>query len=379
MTPRRKETKIPSGHPARFYKIVALSFLLMTVVLLVVIVFMSSKRATITITSKSSPIEINRTLEIGESVAPNSIDGAVTTTIINLSRSFNPSGEKHEPGHAGGSVTLHNEGSGDQVLIATTRLLAPEGILFRLQDRAVIPAGGTVEALVLADELGEQGNIGPVERFTIPGLSRSSQEIIYATSDSPMTGGVVTSGILSEDDIRKAEKILLDSAEQEARAKALSLYPDQHYLISIEEIGMPSSSRQVGEEVNEFTMNLNVKAVIVAYSQDELLAWAEDMLMKRAIDQSENIEPSGEMPTVTLQENNDKRAIVNVIYTGIAGINPEGQQLAKDIFYGKTKEEVRKYLLSLEHVHSVDIDFSPAWTRTVPRVEDHLSIIVQHI
>ena len=51
MTPRRKETNFAPNQPVRFYKFIALTFLIITVVLFCVIIFMSSKEATITVTT----------------------------------------------------------------------------------------------------------------------------------------------------------------------------------------------------------------------------------------------------------------------------------------------------------------------------------------
>jgi len=49
------------------------------------------------------------------------------------------------------------------------------------------------------------------------------------------------------------------------------------------------------------------------------------------------------------------------------------------MFFGKSKDEVRRYLLKLDHVRSVDIKFKPAWIRTVPHVGEHIEIIVKEV
>lgn len=104
-----------------------------------------------------------------------------------------PSASAARDGVATGTVTLVNETGAAQPLVATTRLLSEGGVLFRLRDRVTVPAGGTVEAAVYADQPGPSGDIGP-SRFTIPGLSPALQASIYARSSSPMTGGVVYDG-----------------------------------------------------------------------------------------------------------------------------------------------------------------------------------------
>ena len=162
MTPRRKETNFAPNQPVRFYKFIALTFLIITVVLFCVIIFMSSKEATITVTTKSDPIDVSKYVVVGPG---GEWDGVVTTTLINETKAFSPTGTKEEPGIAKGRVTLVNETGYDQPLVATTRLLTPDGILFRLKDRVLVPAGGEIKAEVYADAEGASGNIGPIKKL----------------------------------------------------------------------------------------------------------------------------------------------------------------------------------------------------------------------
>ena len=150
MTPRRKETNLDGGQSVRFYKIVALSFLFLTIALLAVIVFMSSKRATITVITKPDPVEVNSTLEINNKDEGG--NGQIVTTEVSLQKTFKPESTKEEVSVAIGFVTLHNEKDFAQPLVATTRLLSPDGILFRLKSRVTVPAQGAIDAEVYADE-----------------------------------------------------------------------------------------------------------------------------------------------------------------------------------------------------------------------------------
>ena len=70
-------------------------------------------------------------------------------------------------------------------------------------------------------------------------------------------------------------------------------------------------------------------------------------------------------------------AIVNVSASGLVSLNPESGQFAKSLFFGKNKEEVRRYLLSLDHVQGVEVKFTPAWMRSVPPVPEHVSVVVK--
>ncbi|EKD67967.1 MAG: hypothetical protein ACD_48C00133G0002, partial [uncultured bacterium] len=153
MVARRQQTT-QSSQSVGFYKFVALIFLAITLILFGVIVFMSSKRAVITITTRPEPIDITTTILVNGDDSARTISGSVVTTTVSGTNTYYPTGNKEEPGISKGTVTLHNETSLEQPLVATTRLLSSDGTLFRLKDRVLVPAGGTVEAPVYADQEG---------------------------------------------------------------------------------------------------------------------------------------------------------------------------------------------------------------------------------
>jgi predicted ATP-grasp superfamily ATP-dependent carboligase len=84
---------------------------------------------------------------------------------------------------------------------------------------------------------------------------------------------------------------------------------------------------------------------------------------------------------VSLDEYNSEtgRAVIKAVGTGLVELNPESSQLQKIIFFGKTKDEIRRYLLSLDHVNGVEVKFSPAWMGTVPHVAEHVNVVVKKV
>lgn len=380
MSPRRQETSLPpSNQPVRFYKFVALSFLCLTVLLLGVIGFMSSKRATITITTKEDPINVETTVTVGDK-GPLGIEGTVTTTIVTLEQTFSPTGSKKEPGTAVGRVTLHNDGNAPQALVATTRLLTPEGVLFRLKDAVTVPANGTVEANVYADQKGEAGDIGPVAKFTIPGLNDAKQKQIYASSKQAMTGGLSTVGVLSMGDIDKAKKQLLEAIQKKGEESLQSKFPDQPGVFSVVQEAVEHDGK-VGDEVGTLLIKGKATVLGVFYNRDQVRATAEQGLKKHAVDDIGSIRTTDKEPKVVFGEYNPEKntADLTVYHNGVVTLNSESKQLQKMLFFGKTKEEVRRYLLSLDHVYGVDVSFRPMWVGTVPYVPDHVNIVVKQV
>ena len=379
MITRQKHTMSANEQPVRFYKIIALTFLFLTIILLGIIMFMSSKRATIIIESKASPVDISDSVLIGKGNVSGSLKGNVTSKMITLTQEFFPTGTREEMSKAEGIVTLRNDSKINQPLVATTRLLTPNNVLFRIKERAVVPASGTVDVAVYADIEGEGGNI-EATTFIIPGLAAARQKEVYGASSIVMTGGVKKVGILSADDIEKAKSQLRASMEKQAKEELLSDNLEMTGIFSIVE-DIYETEAKTGDEVAVFSITGKAIILGVFYNMTDLQNAANKFLAKRAVDDVEVVEPSQNPPTVVIEDYDLEKgaATVQVFYSGVTLLNPESKQLDKSMFFGKTKDEVRRYLLKLDHVRSVDIKFSPGWIRTVPYVNEHVEVIVKEV
>jgi len=376
MTPRHQETNFSEMRPARFYRAVAITFLLLTLVLLGAIFFMSSKQATITVTSKLEPIDLSASIGVGSGME---FPGAVVTSTVTLQKKFSPSGSRTETGVAVGTVTLYNDTSSEQALIPTTRLLTASGTLFRIKSRVSIPAHGTVSAEVYADVVGVESEIGPSD-FTIPGLPKDKQKVIYARSTEKMKGGETKIGILTADDLKKAEEQLVSELKGKAQEEMQKLYPDYKGVYSVIQ-SVTEADSQIGKEISEFSVTGRATVLGVFYDETKIKEKVENDLKKRVVSDSEIVKPRSESPAVVLDKYDliSNTATLTVSYGGVASLNPDSKKLEKFEFFGMGKDEIRRYLLALDHVYSVDVKFSPAWVSTVPHVSDHVFVIVKTI
>jgi hypothetical protein len=373
------ETTGPVEQPVRFYKFIALTFLFITIVLMSVIMFMSAKRSTIVIESKSSPVDITESLLVSGNGRSDSIRGNVTTKFVEIERVFYPTATEKKEAKSTGLVTLFNETGIDQPLIATTRLLSEDGVLFRLKDRIVVPNNGSIEAKVYADKEGEEGDIEPT-KFIIPGLSEDKQKVIFASSTDKMTGGISEIGILGNDDMRKAKEVLRDLLQKQGEEELMEENETLKGVFSIIQDEYDSDA-EVGDEISEFTLVGKATVLGIFYNEKDLQEKAEESLLRKAVDDIELIQPNKNPPTVTVEDYDLEKetATIQIFYDGVSVLNPESKQLEKTMFFGKNKEEVRRYLLKLDHVRSVEVKFTPAWIRTVPYVGEHVEVVVKEV
>lgn len=366
------------GAPVRFYKFVAVTFLLLTLALLGLIAFMSAKRADIIISTHSDSVDATFPVEIGPGVPEAAVKATATTTMITLSRSVVPSGLRTATTtNSDVMITLVNESVSPQPLVATTRVLAADGTLMRLRKGVTVPAQGNIQASVYLDKAGSASTVAGA-RYTIPGLGALRQQQVYGQSTGELNfTGVRKVGVITADDITKGKSELLEAIKTQAEQAAAPQNPETKVLATILQQVIETSAN-IGDEAESFTLDGRATVVLVTYQEKELIAQANQMLAKQIVDASEVLESANATPSVTLEsyDPGTRVATLKVVHSGLVNIDPNSPELQKVMFFGKTEDEVRRYLLSLDHVKSVEIKFKPLWNHTVPHVADHVEVMV---
>ncbi len=380
MITHRVTTKLVPEPSVGFYRTIAGTFLVVALVLLGIIIFFTSKKATIVVVAKTDNKNINLDIAVAkQKTSDSAIVGLVTTTEFKWSQKYFPTGNKTTTGLAVGSVTLYNETSAPQTLVKTTRLLTSSGVLFRLSERVTVPANGQITASVYADQSGASGNIGP-SKFTIPGLNEDKQKVIYADSAKEMAGGVRTVGILSADDLKSAEADYIEKVKQEI---SISLGKNPSFNQKL--IFVPSrnvkADRKVGEEITEFNISGTSTVVIVFYNTDDLKSVLAKEISTRVDAGTEKVLSVSKEPQVSLASYDleKERARFSVYQDVLVTLDANADKLVAANFFGKSKDEIERYVFGLGHVVGVDVKFSPSWMRTAPAVADRVQVIIKNV
>lgn len=153
--------------------------------------------ASIVITEKRGEKEISLTIPVSiGSVATGTLPAQMIAVSARAERSLPATGEATVQSKAGGTITIVNEYSAEpQTLVRNTRFETPTGLIFRIQEAVTVPGktaagGGTLDVRVVADDVGDDYNVGPIARFTVPGFAGKPQfESFYARSSEAMVGG----------------------------------------------------------------------------------------------------------------------------------------------------------------------------------------------
>jgi len=374
----------PLSRSLRIYQKIAIAFVIVSFILLLFVLYLSISSATIRITPVPQLVSSNLSVDVvPEALQEGQISGYVISANFNQAEIFYLPQDGATPleGNAGGIVTLINETTSDQALVATTRVLSEEGVLFRLDEQTTVPAGGQVDAIVHADETGLLGEVGPTQ-FTIPGLSTSLQDVIYAVSIDSMTGGVEYIRVLTESDLEDAivslESKILEASEEELAA-LVDVEEFDGVTYFVEEVER-LADQEPGAEIGSFTLSLTLNVSAVYYSDEMLQDYAIADLSSRISENYDlaDVSEDGAQVEVRSIDSENEQATLNVYIDGTAVISPSSDVLDKDRLVGRSPTEVMTILGASELIENVSVAFTPFWLKRIPSLKDHIKIIIDY-
>lgn len=363
MTHRRSTHPPASESSVAWYKIIAISFLVLTLVLLALVLYMTTKRATITILAKEDTQEVTMAVTVGATPGPNTIVGKATSTVFLWSKDYFPGATESIEGVSKGTVMIYNKTDKPMALVKTTRLLSDSGVLFRLSTYIAVPAKGQISAEVYADKSGKESDIQP-SHFTIPGLTPDLQSSIYAESGQAMSGGNTMIGVVTQEDINTAEADFKDKVKNAFLSTYTSSSPSgQHILATVVESTVEANQKP-GAKVKMFTLTGTSTLAVVSFSDAELNQLVSQTVGQKIDTKVEKLLSADATPTVTLNAVTlvNGTAELKVAQTVVATLNEESSQVKDRTNYtDKTKDQIIQYVKSLPHAIDAEVTFSPSW------------------
>jgi hypothetical protein len=191
------------------------------------------RKTSVTVTPRSHTIVLTDATQFTAYPASSSATGTLTYTLqtsdLDDSEVVAVTGTTSIPAaKASGSITVYNNYSTAPVrLVKTTRFQTPDGLVFRVPADVTVPGKtgstpGKVQVTVIADQDGSQYNVGPVSRFTLPGLKSNADMYanVYASSAASMAGGASASNGPGVDPGTLASTIAKLQASLQAKAQA---------------------------------------------------------------------------------------------------------------------------------------------------------------
>ncbi len=347
---------------------------------------------------------------------PHVISSEKIVTVTKQTKVFNTTSKRFDGVNASGKIRIINTSPDEWQLKKETRFQTENGIVFRIQEGVIVPPAITDEegntllgeyiVNVLADPfdefsdpVGERGNIDPA-RFTIPGLSKYNQRLIWGESDAPMTGGISDFElIVMEEDIEAAKKQIEDNLILIARDDLRNhidemnklnhtnfvLLDDSRYL-KTELQDLRISDDLEGSQKNKFEVFAEIKAYGVAYDFDQLYSLLKKELKTRTHPDMRIKDGSINPDTITydvIDEDEDLGQIkITATIQGIEEYVVESDEEAglrfseklTEMILGLSVEEAENYINNLTEVDAVRIKTWPIWISTIPRIPENIEI-----
>jgi len=362
------------------YRKIVIGFVALAIVVVALVMYVAYAHATVTVHPRRAEVTTERVLTVAEDPqGDEKVAGEVVEVVVAGERTGTPSEATVTDGVATGFATLINESSEDQTLVATTRLLTPDGVLFRIKSRVNVPAKGRIKTEVYADQPGGEGDIGP-SSFTIPGLNAALQKVIYAESGEAMKGGRVSTGVISQADVDQTEKGLREElegqAKQELESKLEGDWSGRAY--EIEDVSRFQSAA-AGETADGVTIRLSIRVRMAAFDSEKAVEIAGEDLRRGLTSDRELIGVSAKEAGFELDEADPKAhtAELRVSLRGESRVSLESPLFDATKLRGLDLNAVKEYFEGIEGVERVDVKFRPFWIKRMPDLGDHIEFIIE--
>lgn len=296
---------------------------------------------------------------------------------------------------ARGTITIYNEDSSSHRFVPNTRFKSEDGKIFKSTDWVSIPAGSKnnptqVQVEVVADEPGEEYNIGPTN-FTIPGLEGLAiYNLIYAKSTEPMSGGFVgTAKVVGEEDLEKAKtemEPLVENLAKELKDEVLKempsdLQPLLENLIVVEK-GEIIFDKKAGDVGETFKGKAKVTAKVLSFNEDDVQEIIAKIISSKVKDEVdfEEIVSSQEIKYEVLK-NDLEKGTLEVAFEGKEKIawKVSADQIKKEVA-GLDESGFQKYIEEdmAGKITDGTATLWPFWVKKIPQREDRIFIEIKY-
>jgi len=308
------------------------------------------------------------------------------TTITN---EYQATGEGEVSSRAHGKITIYNAYSTQpQTLIEKTRFQAPDGKIFRIQKRIVVPGGkdvggvlqpGSLEVEVFADQPGQEYNIEPT-RLTIPGLLGTPRFAkFYAESKEKFVGGAKGKGkMVTQDDINKARQNISQLVFEDLKNSLSQGLPENvRFLAEASQLKVLvlEANAKAGDGLEKFKVTIDSQLTALLF--DEILI--KELARQRSAQPptTDYIKPVYNLSYEIGGADFDAGSLTLKV-KGSRNVGESIDVLAlKQAIRGKSAGEVKKEILILDGIDEAKVFFWPFWTKRMPAQVDRITVTIK--
>jgi hypothetical protein len=371
------------------YKKIGTLFVVATIILVAIILYFSLAKAEIHLKIKTQPAKINFTTQVKEDVENNNyletnvLEGRILELVMEKTRKFIVLGQESPADKYGGLMTVYNKKSEAQPLVKRTRFESADGSIFRIQEGITVPAGGSIDAYVVAEEVGEEYNELP-GKFTLPGFKNEySRTRVYGELKETMEKKSIVSYIITQDELNRANTELVAGLKTDALHKLKEL------LVSGEELEDSSitteiisyeTDKDVGDEAQNFEYTVKLKIAGIVFDKAELLNLAHSFINDQLGSNQELINYNNDSLEYSISdyEAEEKNATLDVALSANVIQSSNSESFNKERLKGLSQQEIIEYFSGQPAIESIEVIFFPFWVKKAPQMTNHIEIIVSN-
>lgn len=385
-------TKVAPGKSLGLYRRMAIKFIIATAILALFIFYFFFSKLTVAITPQSEPINDSFTFTVGASdSAPldqdtpsqKKIIGEVKEITVTAEQKFQTSGQEAVGAETiSGQVTIINKYNNAQPLVAKTRLLSPDGKLFRISESVNVPAGGSVVVDIYADKPDSDSALTANTHFTIPGLWAGLQDKIYAENKQAFIYQTEMKYSVQQADLDKARRVINDVLNSNAKNEIenvsqnnISVYGDVVNSLTNE------FDAKLGADKAQFTAKASKKIVIIVFSKDAIANMAKARLALLVPDDKQLSDFDGKQITYSLDEYDvdTKTASVKAYFGASMFLKSDSSLLDRKKMVGLNRKQLSQYLDNFPEIKSYELKFSPSFINNAPNLPDKIKVVVENV
>ncbi|MCI0479025.1 hypothetical protein L0Y59_00570 [Candidatus Uhrbacteria bacterium] len=380
------------------YRTIAFSFFGLTLLVVGLVVWMFSVRATVRVQVARDPVSVETSVDIAKSPEQGQLQGRVVAGTFDNIKEY-PVKERAGDlppvvATTTGRVRITNRYSKEQPLIRTTRLLTSDGKLFRIDATVTVPSGGSVEVNAYSDAPGNGMLIKAGTAFTIPGLWIDLQKHITAEALTDFSGATVAGGkVVTAEEIAEAQEelelLLLEQAKATLAAEAgltsAMLDPacgDGQACWGVAYRTEPLEKRSnatPGQTTDSFLVQAKIRLSAAYFPRTDMESLVRTKLKERLPEGRDLVEFDRERVTYRLETSDESMETARIAVTADAKsrLTSKSGALTGESLAGMSVEAAQQKLSSVEGVEFVEITLRPSWARKLPGQKDRIEVVIE--
>ncbi len=366
------------------YRRIAYTFFGVTILVVIGALWISSVRARVIVTVRKDTTAIQSTVNIAKSPEQGQLPGRVLEGTFEKIQEFSvraASDTAQTPVVVHGTVKIINNYSQPQTLVATTRLLTPDGRLYRIDKTVTLKPKESILVAAHSDQKGAKYVLSKGVHLSIPGLWSALQKWIYAEPVSGFTGGSESGKIVSSLDVTDARRVLEDAVFEQARKTLTSEAGLGNGYTAIFSKKVIDSKTNVipGDKSDQFLASVKLDITAVFYPKSDMEALVRQKL-KEGLPQGRdlvNFEPSQMTIKILTADTQLEKASLSLSAQASSRLTKNSPALSKSAIAGMSISDVKSKLKAIDGVEKVTIQIQPAWIGKLPAAKDHIDLIIK--